>query len=211
MKIVRLGLGILNWLSLFFALGIFANSLIALSQGNIFLSRTEGNHSLIYVTLFIVFVFFTIRYNKYRFLMSAISVAFMVYLHEFLWFIFSIIHVGFVQNSDYWFYWWMYGILVNFDILLILSFLVKIDKEKISFFLMFYYLVWLFMLFYTMWVYHVPYVFSVDNYASDKFQFYYNVDVNALEICEWGLYIVLFLILEPISYNNVLVLSKNRE
>jgi hypothetical protein len=202
-RLVRLGLGVLNYLSLFFAIGIFANSLIALSHGNIFLVRTEGNHSLIYIMLFIVFVFFVFRYNKYRFLMSALSVLFIVYLHEFLWFIFSIIHVFYVVQNDYWFNWWVYGVLVNFDILLILSFLVKIDYEKISFFLMFYYLVWINLLFYTMWVYHMPYVFSVDNYASYKFKFYNDIDVNALEILEWGLYIVLFLVFEPISYNNV--------
>jgi hypothetical protein len=203
MKYVRLGLGVLNWLSLFFAIGIFLKALFSLNNDNIFLSRTEGNHSLIYVILFIVFVFFTIRYKKHRFLMSALSVLFIVYLHEFLWFIFSIIHVFYIKPSDYWLSWWVYGVLVNFDILLILSFLVKIDYEKISFFLMFYYLVWINLLFYTMWVYHVPYVFSVDNYASYKFQFYYNVDVNALEIAEWGLYILLFLVFKPISYNNV--------
>jgi len=202
-RLVRFGLDVLNWLSLMFALGIFSEALFSLLDNNIFLVRTEGNHSLVYVLLFIMFVFFTFRYKKYRFLFSAVSVAFMVYIHEFLWFIFTIIHVFYVKPSDYWLSWWVYGVLVNFDILLILSFIVKIDKTQLQLFITFYYLVWINLLFYTMWVYHVPYVFSIDNYASDKFQFYYNVDVNALEILEWGLYTILFLVFEPISYNNV--------
>jgi len=190
-RLVRLGLDVLNYLSLFFAIGIFVKSVLSL-HNNIFLSRMEGNHSLVYVILFIAFMFFAYHYGKYRFLMSALSIAFMVYLHEFLWFIFTIIHVGFVYPSDYWFYWWIYGILLNLNVILILSFIVKINGKHLSLFMSFYGLVWINLLFITMWIYHIPYVFSVDNYSINKYQFYNDVIVNIIEIIEWGIYTLLF-------------------
>jgi len=197
MGYVKLGLDVLNYLSLFFAIGIFVKSVLSL-HNNIFLSRMEGNHSLVYVILFSAFVYYSLKYEKYRFLMSALSIAFMVYLHEFLWFIFSIIHVGFIVSSDYWFYWWMYGILVNLIIVLILSFFVKINKENLSVFLTFYGLVWIFIMIITLWIYKIPYVFSVDNYSVDKFKFYNDVFVNGLEVLEWGIYTLLFTIFKVI-------------
>jgi hypothetical protein len=197
-RFVRLSLDVFNWLSLFFAIGIFLRALLSLLNGNIFLSRLEGNHSLIYVILFIVFVFFVFRYKEYRFLKSALSIAFLVYFHEFLFFVFTPIHVEFVQNSDYWFYWWMYGILLNLNVILILSFIVRIDKESLSVFLTFYYFVWFFILIITLWIYHIPYVFSVDNYSVDRFKFYNDVFVNMIEIVEWGIYTLLFVGLKVI-------------
>jgi len=190
-RLVRFGLDVLNWLSLFFAIGIFVKSVLSL-RDNIFLSRMEGNHSLVYIMLFIVFLYFAYHYKKYRFLMSALSIAFIVYLHEFLWFIFTIIHVGFIVSSDIWFYWWIYGFLLNLNVILILSFIIKINKESLSVFLTFYYFVWFFIMIITLWIYHIPYVFSVDNYSINKYQFYNDVLVNALEIIEWGIYTLLF-------------------